>query len=151
MSASQAPSSAASLPRLGMIGPHDQPTQEPWTSALLQALSDLGWVDGQTIVIKSRFADDNQTTLPALVGDLLSSGVDVIWASTTAVATAAHMATTTVPIVMAFVGDPVRSGLVASLQQPGGNVTGITANPPGISSKQLLLLRELAPDSTRVA
>jgi len=138
------------LPRLGLIGPRDELAEEPLTNARLQALSDLGWVDGKSIIVNRRFANNDESTIPGIVRDLINSGVDVIWAATTAVAKAASAATNTIPIVMDTAGDPVRSGLVASLQHPGRNLTGTTALPPSVSTRQFLLLLQLVPGATLV-
>jgi putative ABC transport system substrate-binding protein len=119
-------------------------------TAFRQGLKEAGFVEGQNVAIEYR-SDENQTDrLPLLVADLLRRQVAVIVGNTPA-ALAAKAATTTVPIVFATGGDPVRDGLVASLNQPGGNVTGVSFISVELGAKQLGLLRELRPGAARIA
>ena len=119
-------------------------------TALRQGLKEAGFVEGQNVAIEYR-SDESQTDrLPLLVADLLRRQVALI-VGNTASALAAKAATTTVPIVFATGGDPVRDGLVASLNRPGGNVTGISFVSAEVGAKQLGLLRELQPRVTRIA
>ena len=113
-------------------------------------LRELGWVDGQNVVITEVYADGNLQRLPALAVDLVNSGVDIIvaWGGTPPTL-AARQATHTIPIVFPSAGEPVEKGLVASLARPGGNVTGI-ANYAGYG-KQLEVLKEAVPKVARVA
>jgi putative ABC transport system substrate-binding protein len=113
-------------------------------------LRELGWVDGQNVVLKDVHADGNLQRLPALAADLIHSGVDVIvaWGGTQPTL-AAKQATQTIPIVFPSAGEPVEKGLVASLAHPGGNVTGI-ANYAGYG-KQFEVLKEAVPNISRVA
>jgi putative ABC transport system substrate-binding protein len=104
--------------------------QEPLLEAFLEAMRALGYVEGQNLVMEYRAAEGQYERLPALAAELVQLKVDVLLAVITPAALAAKDATTTIPIVMLGVGDPVRSGLVASLAQPGGNVTGVTSLPP---------------------
>jgi putative ABC transport system substrate-binding protein len=117
-----------------------------------QGLRELGWVEGQNIVIDYRFADGRFDRLPELAGELVRLKVDVIVAQPTPAALAAKNATRSIPIVMINVGDPVRLGLVASLARPGGNVTG-TAFDVGLETfgKALELLKEAIPKANHVA
>jgi putative ABC transport system substrate-binding protein len=109
-------------------------------------------VDGRNVTIEYRFADGRPERLPALAAELVRLKVDIIVAPNPAATEAAKHATTTVPIVMMGVYDPVRSGLVASLARPGGNITGLSATAsPEIVGKLLELLREVAPKVSRVA
>jgi putative tryptophan/tyrosine transport system substrate-binding protein len=107
----------------------------PHLSAFLKGLSEAGYVDGRNVAIEYRWAEDRSDRLPAMVADLVHRQVAVIAATTTAAALAAKAATTTIPIVFEMASDPVRLGLVASLNRPGGNVTGVTQRNREISPK----------------
>jgi putative ABC transport system substrate-binding protein len=113
-------------------------------------LRDLGYVEGQTIIVTQRWAEGRPERLPALAAELVRLGVDVILATQTPVALAAKQATSVIPIVMTS-ADPVGAGLVDSLARPGGNVTGLTFLLPEVDGKRLQLLTELAPNISRVA
>jgi putative ABC transport system substrate-binding protein len=120
--------------------------------AFLHGLRDLGYVEGQHLVIVRRDAEGHLDRLPGLAAELVRLPVDVIVTTGGVPATRAAMqATTTIPIVMADPGDPVGTGLVASLARPGGNVTGLSAMDPDLTGKQLQLLKEAAPKIARVA
>jgi putative ABC transport system substrate-binding protein len=115
-------------------------------------LRELGWVEGQNIVIESRWADGDLDRLPRLAEDLVQRNVDLIVTPATSAALAAKHATDTIPIVMMFPTDPVAQGLVSSLRRPEGNVTGTTNIPiPDMLSKRLQILKEVVPDASRVA
>src|SRR5262245_43543950 len=117
-----------------------------------QALRDHGWVDGQNIVIEERWAEGKVERLANLAAELVRLKVDVIMAPNDPTALAAKNATTTIPIVMIASDDPVRSGLVASLARPGGNITGLSRIPEvAISGKQLQFLTTCFPNPSRVA
>jgi putative ABC transport system substrate-binding protein len=116
-----------------------------------QALTDLGYIEGQNIVIERRSADGRIERLPGLARELVSLNVDLIVALATPAGRAAQQATTTIPIVVSAMGDPVQDGLVASLSRPGGNITGTTFLGPELVPKRLGLLRELLPRISRVA
>jgi ABC-type uncharacterized transport system substrate-binding protein len=118
--------------------------------ALKQALRDLGWAD-TNISFETRFADGNLDRLPALSAELVSLRVDVIVTSGTELTQAAHKATSTIPIVMAAIGDAVGVGLAASLARPGGNVTGLTLVATEQGTKRLQLIKEALPNLARVA
>ena len=118
--------------------------------AFRQGLRDLGYVEGKNVVIENRNAEGRVDRLPGLVADLIRAHVDVIVAFTTPATRAAQQATTTIPIVTTS-ADPVGTGLVKSLAQPGGNVTGLSLVGPEADSKALGLLRETVPGLKRVA
>jgi len=122
-----------------------------WVEALRAGLRDLGYVEGRNLVIEFRRAEGKYERLPGLAAELVRLEVDVIVTHTTAASRAAKDATTTIPIVMAIVGDPVASGIVASLARPGGNVTGLTALLRETAVKRLELLKEAFPRIRRVA
>jgi putative ABC transport system substrate-binding protein len=114
-------------------------------AAFLKGLSETGYVDGQNVTIDYRWAEDHADRLPELTADLVRRRVAVIVATTTQAALAAKAATTTVPIVFETASDPIRLGLVASLNRPGGNLTGVTQTNVEIAPKRLELLHELVP------
>src|SRR5438128_10922019 len=113
------------IPRVGIVWIASFSQVARLHDAFLRGLRDAGYIEGRNMVVEVRTADGNTARLPGLVGELLRSNVDVIVAPSTAMASAAKAATTSVPIVMANVTDPESAGLVASLRQPGGNVTGL--------------------------
>jgi putative ABC transport system substrate-binding protein len=116
-----------------------------------QAFHDAGYVEGKNIVIEERFAESEVSRLPALVAELVELKVDVIVTTGWAAAQAAKKATSTIPIVLLGAGDPVGTGLVASMARPGGNITGVTEFSTDLSGKRLQLLKETVPGISRVA
>ena len=118
---------------------------------LRDGLREFGWIKGKNLVFEDRSADDDRNRLPVLAAELVSLDVDVIVTVGTLAPLAAKRATSTIPIVMAFSGDPVGSGLVASLAHPGGNVTGLSGMAPDLAGKRLELLKELLPGMSRMA
>jgi putative ABC transport system substrate-binding protein len=124
------------------------PREAPLPQVFLRGLRDLGYVEGNNIIVEYRSGayDD----FPALADDLVKLKVDVIYAVLEQAAWAASKATRTIPIVFAVIGDPVRSGLVASLAHPGGNATGLTAYGSDLGGKRLELLKELIPRLSRI-
>jgi putative ABC transport system substrate-binding protein len=116
-----------------------------------EGLRGSGYVEGQNIVIECRGGPRMVDRLPELATELVRLEVDVLVTESTASALAAKRATPTIPIVLVYVGDPVGSGLVASLARPGGNVTGLSVLSPGIVQKALEILKEVAPGISRVA
>ncbi|HJX11201.1 MAG TPA: ABC transporter substrate-binding protein [Candidatus Binatia bacterium] len=119
--------------------------------AFLQELSKLGWIEGKNIVIEYRFAENKGSErLPELAADLVRLKVDLIVVAGDPSALAAKKATTTIPIVIATAADPVGEGLVASLAQPGGNVTGFSSLAVELNTKRLEILKDAVPKLTRV-
>jgi len=118
--------------------------------AFFETLRDLGYVDGQTISIDYLSADGRGERFPALAAECLHLKADIIAVTTTPAAQAAKTVTRTIPIVMLALGDPVGTGLVDSLAQPGGNVTGISMMFPEVATKRLQLLKEAVPAISRV-
>ena len=139
---------AAKVPRLGLLWPDSPPS--PRVDEFRQGLRDLGYAEGKTIVIEYRYAEGKRDRLPELAGELVRLKVDVIVAFSTLAALPAKKATAAIPIVMVS-GDPVGTGLVASLARPGGNVTGLTAFSPDLVGKRLELLKQAVPQLVRVA
>ncbi len=119
------------------------------TVPFLQGLKETGYVEGQNVAVEYRYAENQFDRLPALAADLVRRRVAVIVAAGNAAALAAKAATTTIPIVFAIGGDPVVLGLVASLNRPGANVTGIANLGAELAPKRLQLLRELLPNATQ--
>ena len=113
-------------------------------------LLNLGWIEGKNITIEYRFTEQKSERLPELAMDLARLKVDLIVVASTAPALAARSATTTIPIVMANAGDPVGTGLVASLARPGGNVTGLAGLSPELNTKRLEILKGAVPKLERV-
>jgi putative ABC transport system substrate-binding protein len=136
--------------RFGYLQSNPRAQTEHFLKALDEGLRERGYVVGQDIVMEYRFADGKPERLPAQVADLVRLKVDVIVVWATPSALAAQQATTTIPIVMASVGDPVGNVLVASLARPGGNITGLSAITVETEAKRLELLKEILPKVSRV-
>jgi len=133
------------IPRIGIID--DGPIWQPFKDGLREA----GYTDGQTIAFETRAANGNPERLQAAAAELARLPVDVIATFGTPASRAAKTATSTVPVVMIAIGDPVRAGLVQSLARPGGNVTGNTILSPDLAPKRLQLVKEIIPSAARVA
>ena len=138
----------ATQPRLGvlLVG-----NREPFLSLFWEGLRDLGYIDGQNIQIELRSAEGKLNLLPDLASELVRHKVDIIIASETPAVQAAKRATSEIPIVMAPSGDPVGTGLIASLAKPGGNVTGLSAATAELAGKSLELIREILPSANNMA
>jgi putative ABC transport system substrate-binding protein len=143
--AARAQQPAAKIPRIGIID--DAPI---WNS-FRQGLRDLGYLEGQNIAFEYRYADGEPARLAEVAAELVRRPVDLIATSGTPPTRAAKQATTTIPIVMIGIGDPVGAGLAASLARPGGNITGNTILGPDVAGKRLQLLMEVLPSVSRVA
>jgi len=139
------------VPRIGLLGGGSASAAAGRIDAFRQGLRDLGYVEGKTIVIEQMWAEGKLDRIPALAADLVRLKVDAIVSARPTVTRACKDANITTPIVMGFDDDPVGSGLVASLARPGGNITGLSSLSPGLSAKQLELLKEIIPRLSRVA
>jgi putative ABC transport system substrate-binding protein len=140
---------AAKIWRIGVLSP-GAPGHSAPLEAFRQGLRGLGYIQGRNTIIDERFADDRSDRLTVLARELVHAEVDVIFAINTPAALAAKTATTTIPIVVTRVSDPIGAGLVASLARPGGNITGLTTVSPQLSGKRLELLHEALPRVQRV-
>ena len=141
----------AKVSRVGWLSPGSATSDENFLASFRDGLRELGWIAGQNIAIESRWAEGRFERLPDLAAELVRLKVDVIVSSVTQASLAAKRATGTIPIVMVGVGDPLGSGLVASLARPGGNVTGPSSMLAEASGKQLALLKETVPNASPVA
>ena len=139
------------IPRIGFLVASTADAQLNRTDAFRRGLRELGYVEGQNVIIEYRYADGNSHRLSELAAELVRLKLDVIVTQNNTVARAASRATKTIPIVMADGADPVTNGLVASLARPGGNVTGMTNAATDLGVKRLELLKEIFPTLARVA
>jgi putative tryptophan/tyrosine transport system substrate-binding protein len=138
------------MPVIGFLRSTSLADSASYVSAFRQGLKETGFVEGQNVAIEYRYADNQVDRLPALVAELIHWPVAVIAGNLVAVL-AAKAATTSVPILFAAGGDPVRDGLVASLNRPGANVTGVNFFTGEVGAKRLELLRQLVPKATTIA
>ena len=138
------------IPRLCFLTFDQGTLQSNRFGQFFKGLTDLGYVDGRTIHIDYLSAESRNEQFPALAADCLRRRSDIIVVTTTPAAQAGKNATSAIPIVMIPLGDPVETGLVASLAHPGGNVTGLTFMAAGLAAKRLELLKAAAPKITRV-
>jgi putative ABC transport system substrate-binding protein len=143
---------AGKAPHIGWLGVTSRGTAEHNVQAFERALGDRGWTTGKNVVIDYRWAEGKYDRLPGLAAELVRLEPQVIVVGPMAAARAAKDATSTIPIVMGTVTDPIGEGLIASLARPGGNVTGLTMTPTWeIYAKQLQLLKEAVPTARRIA
>ena len=140
------------IARIGYLatGPLDSREQRSGLEAFRQGLRELGYVEGQNIVIEVQHADGNLALFPSRASELVRLNLDLIVATNTPAAKAAQQATSTIPIVVPVMGDPIGDGLVANLARPGGNITGLTFIGPQLVPKRLALLKEALPTASRV-
>ena len=139
------------IPLIGFLGGTSPGTYALNVAAFHQGLSEAGYVEGQNVAIKYRWAEDRAERLPGLVEDLITSGVDIQVTGGTLATRAAAAATATIPIIMVGVGDPLAIGVVATLDRPGRNTTGLSSSSHAVISERLRLLKELLPNLKRVA
>jgi putative tryptophan/tyrosine transport system substrate-binding protein len=140
------------VPRIGVLLPGSpEPEYERRLEAFRQGLRELGYTDTQNILLEYRWAHAQYEHMADLVAELLRLQVDVLVIDSTRAGLAAKRATSTLPIVMAVVADPVGTGLVESLARPGGNITGMSLMYPELSAKRLELLKDMVPTAARVA
>jgi len=139
------------IPRIGHLSVNPRSTNESGWLGFLEGLRENGWVDGQNIITEWRDADGAAERLPGLAAELASTPVDVIVTGTAAGVVAATQASSTIPVVMMAVSDPVGSGLISSLARPGGRVTGTASLAPQLTAKRIQLLKEAVPSISRVA
>jgi putative ABC transport system substrate-binding protein len=145
---------ATKIPRIGVLSPSRSQDSSPnrvTLSAFVAGLRELGYVEGQNIAIERKFSDSNADELREFATELVKSQVDIIVTLSTTAARPARQATNVIPIVAIGMADPVADELVASLAQPGGNVTGTSFLGPQLVTKRLQLLREIVPQHSRVA
>jgi putative ABC transport system substrate-binding protein len=141
----------AKLPTVGFLGPLSRSAQSEWTAAFLQRMREHDWIEGRTLAIEYRWAEGRSERFAEIAAEFIQLNVDVIVTAATAAVIALKQATSVIPIVFAAAGDPVGTGLVASLARPGGNVTGLSNQSADIASKRLVLLREAVPNLHRLA
>jgi putative ABC transport system substrate-binding protein len=139
------------VPRIGWLRQGALPESSLFLNEFRQGLRDLGYVEGQNVVIEYRFNEGKEERLRDLAAELVRLRVDVIVTNGTPPTEAARDATQTIPIVFGGVGDPVGSGFVASLPRPGGNITGVSDQTTDLMEKSFQLLKEVVPGATRVA
>src|SRR5262249_34420862 len=133
------------LPTIGLLGANTSSAASQWVAAFVQRLRELGWIEGRTVAIEYRWAEGRSERFAEIAAEFVRLKVDVIVTWGTASVVAAMQATSTIPIVFATAGDPVGTGLVASLARPGGNVTGLSNQAADVTGKRLELLREVVP------
>jgi putative ABC transport system substrate-binding protein len=138
------------MPVVGFLHDSTLETRRSHVAAFRQGLSEVGYVEGQNVAIEYRWGEDHADRMPALAADLVRRQVSVI-ASFGATTVAAKAATSTIPIVFTTAGDPVASGFVASLNRPGGNLTGVTTLGSELQPKRLELLHALVPAASTIA
>src|SRR5262245_37730908 len=137
-------------PTIGFLGTTDPSTMRPWITAFVERLRDLGWIEDRTIAIAYRWAEGHPERYAEIAAEFVRLNVNVI-VTTGPAAPQAKKATSVIPIVLALSGDPVGAGLVASLAQPGGNITGLSMQWPDAAGKRVELLREVVPSFRRLA
>jgi putative tryptophan/tyrosine transport system substrate-binding protein len=142
---------AASKPTIVFLRANTRSAKDQLIADFVQRLSELGWVEGRTIAIEYRWSDGRRERLPEIVAEFVRLKVDIMVLEGTAATLAAKQATSVIPIVFPVSGDPIGSGLVASLARPGGNITGLSIQQTDLNGKRLELMREVLPDLRRLA
>jgi putative ABC transport system substrate-binding protein len=141
----------AKIPTIGVMGPTTASVAGQWTAALVQRLRELGWIEGRTLAIEYRWAQGQTERAAEIAAEFVHLKVDVIVTAGTSNVVVARQVTSVIPIVFAGAGDPVGTGLVASLARPGGNVTGLSNQSTDLAAKRIELLREVVPGLRRLA
>jgi putative ABC transport system substrate-binding protein len=141
---------AAKLPTIGFLGVNTPAARGQLITAFVQRLRDFGWVDGRTVIIQYRWGEGRAERYAEIAAEFVRLKVEVIVTDGTATALAAKQITSLIPIVFAVAGDPLGTGLVASLARPGGNVTGLSNQAADLAAKRLELLREIIPNLRRI-
>src|SRR5499433_1674062 len=139
------------LPTIGFLGSTTASIGSQWVVVFVQRLRELGWIEGHTVAIEYRWAEGRKERADELAAEFVQLKVDLIMTYGTQCALAAKQATNSVPIVFALPGDPVATGLVASLARPGSNITGVSSQGTDLATKRLQILRETVPGLRRLA
>jgi ABC-type uncharacterized transport system substrate-binding protein len=142
---------SAKLPTIGFLVAGTPSSHGQWVAAFVRRLHELGWIEGRTVAIEYRWAEGRTERFDEIAAEFVRRKVDVIVTSATAAVVVAKQATSVIPIVFAAAGDPVGTGLVASLARPGGNITGLSIQQTDVAAKRLELLREVVPGLGRLA
>jgi putative ABC transport system substrate-binding protein len=142
---------AGKLPTIGFLGAASASYWSRWVSAFVQRLREFGWIEGRTVAIEYRWAEGRNERMAEIAAEFVRLKVDIIVTAGTPPVVAAKEATSVIPIVFAVVGDPIGTGLVASLARPGGNITGLSSLSNDIAGKRVALLREIVPGFGRLA
>ncbi len=142
---------SAKLPTIGFLVPNTRTAAKEWTDAFELRLRELGWIDGRTVAIEYRWVEGRADLFAEVAAEFVRLKVNVIVTSGTPAVMASQRATSVIPIVFATAGDPVTTGLVASLSRPGGNTTGLATVGDELAGKRLELLREVIPHLGRLA
>jgi ABC-type uncharacterized transport system substrate-binding protein len=139
------------LPTIGLLGSSTPLAMSQWVAAFVQRLRELGWIENRTVSIEYRWAEGRDECFTEIAAEFIRLKVDIIFTYGTPSSIAAKKATAVIPIVFAAAGDPVGTGLVASLARPGGNITGLSIQQTDLASKRLEMLREVLPSLRTVA
>src|SRR5262249_31032425 len=139
------------VPTIGFLGATTPSADGQRFAAFVQRLRELGWIEGRNVAIEGRWAQGRSDRIPEIPAEVARLKADVILTHTTPPVLAAKQATSVIPIVFATAGDPVGTGIVASLARPGGNVTGLSSQATDTVGKRLELLREVVPSLRRLA
>jgi len=142
---------AGKLPTIGYLGATTASAMSQWVAAFVQRLRELGWVEGRNVAIEYRWAEGRSQRATELAAELVHRKVDIMVMNGTPQVLAAKQATSTIPVVFVGLGDPVGTGVVASLARPGGNLTGLSLQQTDTATKRLELLREVVPGLRRLA
>ena len=137
--------------RIGFLGNSTAALEANLVGPFREGLRDLGYVEGDNVIVEYRWAEGNYERFPALIAELVALNVDVIATAGTPATLALKKAATSIPVVMIAVGDPVGSGIIQSLSRPGGNITGLTSIAPELEGKRLELMKEVLPQISSFA